>query len=174
MKSPQKSFVQYFRSPSNDRTKRNDTRYRSRRHELIFIIKTQNRKTDVAPHPETDSVTTKILFLYNTLDHDTTTTKEIHDHTALLQDLLTDLPTDMTLVIDLNYDSYSRDNNNFIVFQDIHLPKDHLPDHEILDILDHVHIQIQEINSIQHNQNIKQTQLILKYTCITQLTWQKM
>ena len=29
-KSPQKSFVQYFRSPSNDRTKRYDTRYRSR------------------------------------------------------------------------------------------------------------------------------------------------
>ena len=29
-KSPQKLFVQYFRSPSNDRTKRYDTRYRSR------------------------------------------------------------------------------------------------------------------------------------------------
>ena len=28
--SPQKSFVQYFRSPSTDRTKRYDTRYRSR------------------------------------------------------------------------------------------------------------------------------------------------
>ena len=28
-KSPQKSFVHYFRSPSNDRTKRYDTRYRS-------------------------------------------------------------------------------------------------------------------------------------------------
>ena len=29
-KSPQKSFVQYFRSPSNDRTKHYDNRYRSR------------------------------------------------------------------------------------------------------------------------------------------------
>ena len=29
-KSSQKSFVQYFRSPSNDRTKRYETRYRSR------------------------------------------------------------------------------------------------------------------------------------------------
>ena len=29
-KSPQKSFVEYFRSPSNDRTKRYDARYRSR------------------------------------------------------------------------------------------------------------------------------------------------
>ena len=29
-KSPQKSFVQYFRSPSNDRTKHHDNRYRSR------------------------------------------------------------------------------------------------------------------------------------------------
>ena len=29
-KSPQKSFVQYFRSPSNDRTKHYDHRYRSR------------------------------------------------------------------------------------------------------------------------------------------------
>ena len=28
-KSPQKSFVQYFRSPSNDRTKHYDNRYRS-------------------------------------------------------------------------------------------------------------------------------------------------
>ena len=30
LKSPQKSFVQYFRSPSNDRTKHYDNRYRSR------------------------------------------------------------------------------------------------------------------------------------------------
>ena len=33
-KSLQKSFEQYFRSPSNDKTKRYDTRYRSRRNSL--------------------------------------------------------------------------------------------------------------------------------------------
>ena len=90
-KSPQKSFVQYFRSPSNDRTKRYDTRYRSRStSELIIITKIQTHKTDIVLHPATDSVLTKILLLHDTLDHDMPFTNEIHGPIALLTDLLTD------------------------------------------------------------------------------------
>ena len=114
---------------------------------------------------------TKILLLYNTLDHDTTTTKEILDHTALLTDLLTDLLIDMTLVIDIDHVLIKEMTT---VLQHTHRPIDHLQDHEILDFLDHVQIQIQERNLIQYNHNIKQTQLSLKYTCITQVRWQMM
>ena len=113
---------------------------------------------------------TKILLLHNTLDHDMTTTKEILDHTVLLIELLTDFPTDTTLVIDIDHVP----TQDTIFLQDIHCPIDHLQDHEILDILNHVHLQIQEIDLIQYNHNIEQIQLFLKYTCITQLRWQMM
>ena len=75
----------------------------------------------------------------------------------------------MTLVIDIDHVPIQAITT---ILQDIHPPINHLQDHEMLDILDHVHIQIQEVDLIQYNQNIKQTQLILKYTCITQLGWQ--
>ena len=100
---------------------------------------------------------TKILLLHNTLDHDTTTTKEIPDHTTILTDLLTDLLIDMTLVIDIDFLIIQEITK---ILQDTHRPIDHLQDHEILDILDRFHIQIQDINLIQYNHNIKQTQLI--------------
>ena len=103
-KSPQKAFVQYFHSPSNGRTKKNTIHATEEvRHELIIITKTQTRKTDIALHAQIDSVMTKILLLHNTLDHGTTTTKKIFDITVLLIDLLTDLPIDMTLVIDKDH-----------------------------------------------------------------------
>ena len=47
--------------------------------ELIFITKIQFHKTDIALHPEIDSVMTKILLLHNTLGHDMTIINEIHD-----------------------------------------------------------------------------------------------
>ena len=166
-KSPQKSFVQYFRSPSNDRTKRHDIRYRSR---SPSRSKYNNRNTNSQRRyrstSKTDSVMTKKLLLHNTLDHDTTTTKDIHDHIALFTDLLTDPLIDMTLVIDVDHVHIQEITT---ILQDTHRPINHLQDHEILDILDHVHIQIQEINLIQYNHNIKRTQLPLKYTCTTQL-----
>ena len=124
------------------------------RHELITITKTQIHKTDIALHQETDSAMTKLLLLHNTLDHDKITTKEIPDHTVLLIDLLTDLPMDMTLVIEIDHIPIQEITT---ILQDIHPPIDH----EILDNLDHVYIQIPEINLIQYNHNIKQTQLIL-------------
>ena len=72
-------------------------------HDLIIITKIQTHKTDIALHPGTDSVMTKILLLHNTLDHDTTTTKEIHDHIALLTDLLTNPRIDRTLVKEIDH-----------------------------------------------------------------------
>ena len=112
---------------------------------------------------------TKILLLHNTLDHDMTTTKEIFDHTVLLIELLTNFPIDRTLVIDINHVP----TQEVTFLQDIHRPINHLQDHEILDILNHVHLQIQAIELIQYNHNIEQIQLFLKYTCITQLRWGK-
>ena len=129
------------------------------RQEQITITKIQTHKTDIVLHPETDSVMTKILLLHNTLDHDTTITKEIHDHTALLTDLLIDFLIDRTFVIDLEHVHIQEITT---ILQGTHRPLDHLQDHETLDILDRIHIQIQEINLIQYNHNIKQTQLTLK------------
>ena len=152
-KSSQKSFVQRFRSPSNDRTKRYDTRCRSRSTSRTnYYLKTQIHKTDIALHQETDSAMTKILLLHNTLDHNMITTKEIPDPTVILIDLLTDFPIDMTLVIDIDHVLTQEITT---ILQHIHLPKDHLPDKEIIVILDRVYIQMQETNSIQYNHNIK-------------------
>ena len=73
---------------------------------------------------------TKVLLLHNTLDHDMTTINEIHDHIALLTDLLTDPLTDMTHVKDTNH---ARIQEITTISQDIHLHIDHLLDQEILD-----------------------------------------
>ena len=108
----------------------------------------------------------KILRLHNTLDHDMITTKKILGPTVLLKDLLTDLAIDMTYVIDIDHVLIQEIT---AILQDIHLPIDYLPDHEILDILDHVHTQIQETNSLQYRHNTKHIQLILKFKCIIQL-----
>ena len=91
-KSPPKSFAQYFRSPSNNRTKRYDTRYRSTSRTSYYNINTNSQlvKTDIPLHPEINSIMTKILLLHNTLDHDMTIINEIHDPIALFTDLLTD------------------------------------------------------------------------------------
>ena len=137
--------------------------------EQIIITQVQTHKTDLVLHPETDSVMTKILLLHNTLDHDTTITKEIQDHTDLVTDLLIDLLIDMTLVIDIDRVHIQETTT---ILKDTHHPIDHLQDHETLDILDRVHIEIQDRNLIQYNHNNKQTQLTLKYACITQLKWQ--
>ena len=138
------------------------------RHELIIITKLQTHKTDIVLHPETVSVLTRILFLHKTLDHDTTTTKEIHDHTVLLTDLLTDLLIDTTLVIDIDHVHIQEITT---ISQDTQRRIDHLQDHEVLLIPDHVHLQIPEKKPNTIQSHIKLTQLTLKYTCITQLRW---
>ena len=76
----------------------------------------------------------------------------------------------MTLVTDIDH---ARIQEITTIVQDTHLLLDHLHDHEILDILDHVHIQIQGINLMQFNHKPKMIQLTSKYTCITQLKWQR-
>ena len=82
-------------------------------HELIFLTNIHTHKTDIALHPETNSVMTKILLLHNTLDHDTTTTEEIHDYTALLTDLLTDPLIDMILVIGIDHVHIQEEKKQF-------------------------------------------------------------
>ena len=84
-KSPQKSFVQYFCSPSTDRTNDiiQDTEAEVH-HELIIITKTKIPTQDIVLHLEIDSVMTKIPLLHNTHDHDMTIISEIQDLTGHL------------------------------------------------------------------------------------------
>ena len=126
-------------------------------------------KTDIALHLEIDSVTTRVLLLHNTLDHDITITKEIRNPIALPTELLTDPFTDITLVTDMYH---ARIQEITTVLQDTHLLLDHPHDHEILDILDHVHIQTKGINLIQYNHKPKMIPSTSNYTCISQLKWQ--
>ena len=137
-------------------------------HEIFTVAKTQIHKTDIALHQEIHSAMTKTLLLHNTLGHDMINTKEGLDPTTLPTDLLIDLPTDMTLVVDIDH---VRIQEITTILQDIHLPIDNLGNHEILNVLDHAHIQIQETNLIQFKRKTKQTQLILKSICILQLKW---
>ena len=44
-------------------------------HEIINTRKITIHKTDIALHPEIDSVITKVLLLHKTLEHDITTIK---------------------------------------------------------------------------------------------------
>ena len=126
-------------------------------------------KIDFALHLEIYSFMTRVLLLHNTQDQDLIIIKEVRDPIALLTDLLTDPFIDMTLVIDIDHIPIQEITT---ILQNTHLPTDHLLDQEILDILDHVHIQIQEKNSIQYKHNTKQIRLILKYICIIHLKWQ--
>ena len=98
-----------------------------------------------------------------------TITQEIRDPTALLTHLLTDPFLDMTLVKEIDHALIQEITT---VLQDTHIFLDHLHNHEILDILDLVHIQIQGKNLKQYNHKPKMIQLTSKYTCITKLNWQ--
>ena len=111
------------------------------RQEQKIITKIQTHRTDTVLPPEIHSVMTNIQPPHNTLDHDMTITKEIHDHITLLTDLLTDLLIDMTLVIDIYHVHIQKTTT---ILQDTHHPIDHLQEHEILDFLDRVHIQIRD------------------------------
>ena len=169
--SPQISFVQYFRSPSNDRTQRYDTRYRSGStpRNNYYNEKKNNSQNRYRP-------TSRDRFSY---DKRTTPPQNTRSR----------------------YDNYKRDSRSYrshyrssyrspyrrdyrhryrsdriqeitTILQDTHLPTDHLHDRKILDILDPVHIQSQGTNLIQYNHKPKRIQLISKYISITQLKWQ--
>ena len=62
-KSPQKSFVQYFRSPPNDRTKHYDNQYRSRSTSRNNSTTKTIHKIDTVLHLEIDLAMTKVLLL---------------------------------------------------------------------------------------------------------------
>ena len=72
-------------------------------HEIIITTNTTIHKTDIALHLEIDSVMTRVLLLHNTLDHEMTILKEIHDPIAFLTDLLTDPLIYMALVTDKDH-----------------------------------------------------------------------
>ena len=132
-------------------------------HKIIITTKITIHKTYIALHLEIDLVMTRVLLLHNTLDHDMTFIKEIRDPIALLTDRLTDPLIDMTLVTDIDH---ARIQEITTVLQNTHLLLDHLHDQEILDLLDPVHIRIQQTSLIQYNHKPKMIQLILKYTCM--------
>ena len=146
-KSPQKSFVQNFRSPSNDRTKHYDNRYRSRRtsrdNSYNNTIKTIH-KIDTVLHLEIDLVTIKVLLLHTPLDHDMIHTNVIPGPTVLLTDLHTDPHIDTTLVLDTDHAPIPETTNS----QNIQIHTDHLQDQETLDFLDLAHTPIPETKLI--------------------------
>ena len=143
-KSPQKSFVQYFLSPSNDRTKHYDNRHRSRKTSRDNSITKTIHKIDTVLHLEIDLVMTKVLLLHNTLDHDMILTNVIPGLTALHTDPHTDLLIDTTLSLDTDHASIPETTNS----QNIQIHTDHLQDQETLDFLDLVHTPILETKLI--------------------------
>ena len=171
-KSPQKSFVQYFRSLSTDRTKQYDTRYRSRsKSQKIFIItKTIIPTQDIVLHLEIDSVMTKIPLLHNTHDHDMAIINEVQDLTDHLTGHHTDLLIDAILVPDTDHVHI----HTTITFNGILLHSDHFQDRETLDLLDHGHIHILEINVTQLNLKHGMIRITSKNACITLLKWLKL
>ena len=97
-------------------------------------------KIDTVLFLEIDLPMTKVLPLHNTLDHDMILTNAIHGLTVLHTDLCIDLPIHTTLALDIDHVPIQET----ITLLNIQIHIDHLLDHEILDILDPVHIPILE------------------------------
>ena len=148
-KSPQKSFVQYFPSPSNDRTKHYDNRYRSRSTSPDNSYNKTIHKIDTVLQLETDLVMTKVLLLHTTLDHDMIRINVTPSLTVLHRDPRTDLRIDTTLALDIDHDPdpIPQKTNS----QNIQIHTDHLQDQETLDFLDLVHTPIPETKLIRYN-----------------------
>ena len=139
-KSPQKSFVQYFRTPSNDRTKHYDNRYRSRstsRDNSYNKNYSQNRyRSTSRDRFSYDKSTTPPQYSRSRYD----TYKRDSGLTALHTDPRTDLLIDTTLALDTDHDPISETTNSQI----IQIHTDHLQDQENLDFLDLAHTSIPE------------------------------
>ena len=69
-KSPQKLFVHYFRSPSNDRKKTMIVDTEAEVLHVTFSLTKLIHKIDIVLHLAIDLAMTKVLLLHNTLDHD--------------------------------------------------------------------------------------------------------
>ena len=115
-------------------------------HVTTPIIKTIH-KTDTVPHLEIDFITTKVLLLHNTLDHDMTHTNAIHGPIVLHTDLHIDLLIEKTLVLDIDHALVQENTTS----QNIQIHTDHLLDQETLDPLDLNHIPTLEIQTIRYN-----------------------
>ena len=145
-KSPQKSFVQYFRSPSNDRTKHFDNRYRSR---STSRNNSYNKNYSQNQYRSTSGdrfYYDKVLLLHNTLDHGMIHTNAIHGLTVRHTDLQRDLLIDQTLVLNIDHALIQKNT----ISRNIQVHTDHLLDQETLDTLDLVHIPTLEIRSIRY------------------------
>ena len=144
LKSPQKSFVQYFRSPSNDR--KNNTIIDIKVEVLHVTTLTTKliHKIDIVLHPETDSVMIKVLLLHTTLDHVMILTNAIHALIVHHTDLLRDHLIDTILAQDTDHVPIPET----IILQNIQTHTDHLPDQEIPDFIDLALTPTLEIKSI--------------------------
>ena len=111
---------------------------------VTTLTKSSIHTIDDVLHLEIDLAMTKVLLLQNTLDHDMILTNAIHGLTALHTDLRIDLLIDTTLALDIGHAPIQ----DTIILQNIQNHTDHLPDQEILDLLDPVHTPILEIKSI--------------------------
>ena len=101
-------------------------------------------KIDTVLHLEIDLVTTKVLLLHTTLDHDMIHTNVIPGPTVHPTDLHTDPHIDTTLVLDTDHAPIPETTNS----QNIQIDTDHLQDQETLDFLDHAHTPILETKLI--------------------------
>ena len=140
-KSPQKSFVQYFRSPSNDRTKHYDNQYRSRstsRDNSYNKNYSQYRyRSTSRDRFSNDKSTTPPQYSRSRYD----TNKRL---IALHTDPRTDLLIDTTLALDTDHAPIPEITNS----QNIQILTDHLRDQENLDFLDLAHTPIPETKLI--------------------------
>ena len=110
-------------------------------------------KIDTVLHLEIDLVTTKVILLHNTLDHDMILINAIHAPIVPHTDLRIDTPIDTILALDIDHDLIQET----IIFTNIQIPTDHLLDQETLDFLDPVHTQILETKSIQYKRKTNLT-----------------
>ena len=170
-KSPQKSFVQYFRSSSNDKTQRYDTRpteyttrYRSRSTSGHDYQKQNRQRSTSKTCYNYDRTTTPPHYTRSRYDNNT----EILLHIVHHIDPPTNHLIDVIHVPVTNLDH----TQEITTFHDTLLLIDHRLDLEIFDILDLAPILRHETKSITFNHKLLLTQSILKYTCTTQQKWQ--
>ena len=145
-KSPQKLFVQSFRSPSNDRTKHYDNRYRSRstsRDNSYNKNYSQNRYRSTSRDRDRfryDKSTTPPHYSrsrYDTYKRDSRSYRSPYRSSYRS-------PYRQILVLDTDHVPIQEITNS--PSTQIHI--DHLHDQEILDFLDLAHTQTPEIKSI--------------------------
>ena len=116
-------------------------------HQEITHITKFIHTIDTVPHLETDLVMTKTLLFHNILDHDMIIINAIHGLTVLHIDLPIDPLIYTTLVLDIDHAPIQET----IIFQDIQILTDLLPNQDILGFLYLVHTLFLEINSIPYN-----------------------